>query len=462
MKPTCKELHSDYSRYEGQDVLLQGWVKQKRTSAKVGFFELSDGSMFERIQIVFDNELPNFSELDHLGIMSCIQVEGKVVLTPEAKQPFEIHAYAIQVLFEADKDYPLQTKRHSLEFLRTLLHLRPRTNTFMAVFRVRSLLSHAIHQFFQERGFVYVHTPLITGTDAEGAGELFRVTTLDPDKMPKDEKGRHDAKKDFFGKDTYLTVSGQLAVEPFALSFGKVYTFGPTFRSENSNTARHASEFWMVEPEMSFCDLECNMQVAEDMTKYIISYVLEHAPQEMNFFNSFVQKGLLERLELIVREPFGRVTYTEAIKLLQKSGKEFAYPVEWGCDLQTEHERYLSEEHFGKPVFVTDYPAEIKAFYMKKNPDGKTVRAMDLLVPGVGEIIGGSQREDDYDTLLGALEERQMDVENYRWYLDLRRYGSAVHSGFGLGLERAVQYITGMSNIRDVLPYPRTPGNADF
>ena len=462
MKLKCKELYESYSAYEGKDVLLQGWVKQKRTSSNVGFIELSDGSMFERIQIVFDRELPNFNELDHLGIMSCIQVEGKVVLTPGAKQDFEIHAYAIQVLFEADKDYPLQTKRHSLEFLRTILHLRPRTNTFMAVFRVRSLLSHAIHQFFQERGFVYVHTPLITGTDAEGAGELFRVTTLDFDDFPKDEYGKHDPKKDFFGKDTYLTVSGQLAVEPFALTFGNVYTFGPTFRSENSNTARHASEFWMIEPEMAFCDLECNMEVAEAMMKYMVKYVLEHAPQEMDFFNRFVQKGLLERLELILREPFGRITYTEAIELLQKSGKEFSYPVEWGCDLQTEHERYLAEEHFGKPVFVTDYPAEIKAFYMKQNPDGKTVRAMDLLVPGVGEIIGGSQREDDYGKLLKTLEDRNMDVENYRWYLDLRRYGSAVHSGYGLGFERAVQYITGMSNIRDVIPYPRTPGNADF
>lgn len=459
---TCKELYQDFGLWAGKDIHLQGWIKRKRTSANVGFFELSDGSMFETIQIVFDKDLENFSELDHLGIQSCIEVQGKVVLTPDAKQPFEIHGKRITLLFEADKDYPLQTKRHSMEFLRTILHLRPRTNTFMAVFRVRSLLSHAIHQFFQEQGFVYVHTPLITGTDAEGAGELFRVTTLEADALPRDEKGHVNYKEDFFGKETYLTVSGQLAVEPFALSFGKVYTFGPTFRSENSNTARHASEFWMVEPEMSFCDLECNMQVAEDMMKYMVRYVLEHAPQEMAFFNQFVDKNLLKRLNHLLEGPFARTTYTEAVDILLKSGREFSYPVTWGCDLQTEHERYLSEEYFGKPVFVTDYPTEIKAFYMKRNPDGKTVRAMDLLVPGVGEIIGGSQREDDYETLKAAIEERGMAMENYDWYLDLRRYGSAVHSGYGLGLERAVQYITGMSNIRDVIPYPRTPGNAEF
>ncbi len=459
---TCKEFYTDYASFAGKKIKLQGWIKKKRTGANVGFFELSDGSMFETIQIVFDKALDNFNELDHLSLQSCVEVLGELVLTPQAKQPFEIQAENISVLFEADKDYPLQTKRHSMEFLRTVLHLRPRTNTFMAVFRVRSLLSQAIHMFFNERGFVYVHTPLITGTDAEGAGELFRVTTLEPDNIPKTEEGKVDYKKDFFGKETFLTVSGQLAVEPFALSFGKVYTFGPTFRSENSNTARHASEFWMVEPEMSFCDLECNMQVAEDMMKYMVSYVLEQAPQEMAFFNQFVDNGLIERLHNLLKEPFARATYTEAIELLLKSGREFSYPVEWGCDLQTEHERYLAEEYFGKPVFVTDYPSDIKAFYMKRNPDGKTVRAMDLLVPGVGEIIGGSQREDDYATLKAALEERGMAMENYQWYLDLRRYGSAVHSGYGLGLERAVQYITGMSNIRDVIAYPRTPGNAEF
>ncbi|NLY72387.1 MAG: asparagine--tRNA ligase [Tissierellia bacterium] len=459
---TCKQLYEDYNTYTDKTVLLKGWIKRKRTSANIGFFELSDGSMFETIQLVFDKELENFEELDRLALQSCIEVEGKLIVTPDAKQPFEIQTSKIEVLFEADKDYPLQTKRHSLEFLRSILHLRPRTNTFMAVFRVRSLMSQAIHEFFNSRDFVYVHTPLITSTDAEGAGELFRVTTLEAEDFEYDDEGRIDYSKDFFGKGTYLTVSGQLAVEPFALSFGNVYTFGPTFRSENSHTARHASEFWMVEPEMSFCDLECNMQVAEDMMKYIVSYVLEKAPQEMAFFNQFVDKTLLERLNNLLAEPFARVTYTKAIEILLESGREFKYPVEWGCDLQTEHERYLAEDYFGKPVFVTDYPAAIKAFYMKKNPDGKTVRAMDLLVPGVGEIIGGSQREDDYDTLKAAIEERGMAMENYEWYLDLRRYGSAVHSGYGLGLERAVQYITGMSNIRDVIPYPRTPGNAEF
>ncbi len=459
---TCKEVYDDYSALAGKQVELRGWIKRKRTSSNVGFFELSDGSMFETIQIVFDKDIDNFKELDHLAIQSTIELEGKLVPTPKAKQSFEIQASRIRVLFEADRDYPLQTKRHSLEFLRSLLHLRPRTNTFMAVFRVRSLISQAIHEFFKDRGFVYIHTPLITGTDAEGAGELFRVTTLEHDKLPLDEAGRVDYGKDFFGKESFLTVSGQLAVEPFALSFGKVYTFGPTFRSENSNTARHASEFWMVEPEISFCDLDCNMEIAEAMMKHIVAYVLDRAPQEMAFFNQFVDKGLLERLNNLLEEPFGKISYTEAIDLLIKSGKKFDYPVEWGCDLQTEHERYLAEEYFGKPVFVTDYPAEIKAFYMKRNPDGKTVRAMDLLVPGVGEIIGGSQREDDYDTLKAAIEERGMAMENYQWYLDLRRYGSAVHSGYGLGLERAVQYITGMSNIRDVIAYPRTPGHAEF
>lgn len=459
---TCKKLYEDHESFADKAVTLRGWVKRKRTSANVGFFELSDGSMFETVQIVFGKEIENFDELDHLALQSCIEVEGKLVLTPKAKQAFEIQASKVEVLFEADKDYPLQTKRHSLEFLRSILHLRPRTNTFMAVFRVRSLMSHAIHEFFQKRDFVYVHTPLITGTDAEGAGELFRVTTLEPEDFEYDEDGKVDYSKDFFGKESFLTVSGQLAVEPFALSFGNVYTFGPTFRSENSHTARHASEFWMIEPEMSFCDLDCNMDVAEDMMKYMVSYVLEHAPQEMTFFNKFIEKGLFDKLQNILDKPFARTTYTEAIEILEKSGREFKYPVEWGCDLQTEHERYLAEEHFDGPVFVTDYPAAIKAFYMKKNPDGKTVRAMDLLVPGVGEIIGGSQREDDYDTLKAALEERDMDMANYDWYLDLRRYGSAVHSGFGLGFERAVQYITGMSNIRDVIPYPRTPGNAEF
>lgn len=459
---TCKELYKDYALFEGKEINLQGWVKRKRTSANVGFFELSDGSMFETIQIVFDKEVENFNELDHLGVQSCIEVRGELVLTPNTKQPFEIHAQKIDVLFEADKSYPLQTKRHSMEFLRTILHLRPRTNTFMAVFRVRSLISHAIHLFFQEKDFVYIHTPIITGTDAEGAGELFRVTTLEDEEIFENKDQKVDYSQDFFGKETFLTVSGQLSVEPFALSFGNVYTFGPTFRSENSNTARHASEFWMVEPEMSFCDLECNMQIAEEMMKYIVSYVLENAPSEMDFFNRFVDKGLIKRLEALVKEPFAQTTYTEAIDILLKSGRDFSYPVEWGCDLKTEHERFLAEDYFGKPVFVTDYPSEIKAFYMKRNPDGKTVRAMDLLVPGVGEIIGGSQREDDYDTLKAAIEERGMDMANYQWYLDLRRYGSCVHSGYGLGLERAVQYITGMGNIRDVIAYPRTPGNAEF
>ena len=458
-----RELFRNAAEYADKEVLIKGWVRNNRSSNKFGFIELNDGSFFKSVQVVYEEEfLDNFEEIAKAYVATALAVKGVVVLTPEAKQPFEIKAREITVEAQSTPDYPLQPKRHSMEFLREIAHLRPRSNTFAAVFRVRSLVAYAIHKFFQEQNFVYVHTPIITGSDCEGAGEMFRVTTLDMDNLPKNEDGTVDYSGDFFGKETNLTVSGQLEAETYALAFRNVYTFGPTFRAENSNTARHASEFWMIEPEISFADLEDNMELAEAMIKYIINYVLENAPEEMQFFNSFVDKGVLERLNHIVNSDFGRVTYTEAVDLLLKSGKEFQYPVEWGIDLQTEHERYLTEEIFKKPVFVTDYPKDIKAFYMRLNDDGKTVAACDLLVPGVGEIIGGSQREERLDVLTARMKELGLNEEDYWWYLDLRKYGGVKHAGYGLGFERIIMYITGMSNIRDVLPFPRTPKTAEF
>ena len=458
-----RELFRNAAEYADKEVLIKGWVRNNRSSNKFGFIELNDGSFFKSVQVVYEEEfLDNFEEIAKAYVATALAVKGVVVLTPEAKQPFEIKAREIAVEATSTPDYPLQPKRHSMEFLREIAHLRPRSNTFAAVFRVRSLVAYAIHKFFQEQNFVYVHTPIITGSDCEGAGEMFRVTTLDMDNLPKNEDGTVDYSGDFFGKETNLTVSGQLEAETYALAFRNVYTFGPTFRAENSNTARHASEFWMIEPEISFADLEDNMELAEAMIKYIINYVLENAPEEMQFFNSFVDKGVLERLNHIVNSDFGRVTYTEAVDLLLKSGKEFQYPVEWGIDLQTEHERYLTEEIFKKPVFVTDYPKDIKAFYMRLNDDGKTVAACDLLVPGVGEIIGGSQREERLDVLTARMKELGLKEEDYWWYLDLRKYGGVKHAGYGLGFERIIMYITGMSNIRDVLPFPRTPKTAEF
>ena len=458
-----KELFRNTQEYEGKEVLIKGWVRNNRNSNKFGFIELNDGSFFKSVQVVYEEEfISNFEEISKAYVATALAVKGQLVLTPQAKQPFEIKAKEITIEAASTPDYPLQPKRHSMEFLREIAHLRPRSNTFAAVFRVRSLVAYAIHKFFQEQNFVYVHTPIITGSDCEGAGEMFRVTTLDMENLPKTQDGKVDYSGDFFGKETSLTVSGQLEAETYALAFRNVYTFGPTFRAENSNTARHASEFWMIEPEVAFADLEDNMELAEAMIKYIISYVLENAPEEMNFFNSFVDKGLLDRLNHIVNSDFGRVTYTEAVELLKKSGKEFQYPVEWGIDLQTEHERFLTEEIFKKPVFVTDYPKDIQAFYMRLNDDGKTVAACDLLVPGVGEIIGGSQREERLDVLTARMNELGLKEEDYWWYLDLRKYGGVKHAGYGLGFERIIMYITGMSNIRDVLPFPRTPKTAEF
>ena len=458
-----KELFRNTQEYAGKEVLIKGWVRNTRNSNKFGFIELNDGSFFKSVQVVYEEEfISNFEEISKAYVATALAVKGQLVLTPQAKQPFEIKAKEITIEAASTPDYPLQPKRHSMEFLREIAHLRPRSNTFAAVFRVRSLVAYAIHKFFQEQNFVYVHTPIITGSDCEGAGEMFRVTTLDMENLPKTQDGKVDYSGDFFGKETSLTVSGQLEAETYALAFRNVYTFGPTFRAENSNTARHASEFWMIEPEVAFADLEDNMELAEAMIKYIISYVLENAPEEMNFFNSFVDKGLLDRLNHIVNSDFGRVTYTEAVELLKKSGKEFQYPVEWGIDLQTEHERFLTEEIFKKPVFVTDYPKDIKAFYMRLNDDGKTVAACDLLVPGVGEIIGGSQREERLDVLTARMNELGLKEEDYWWYLDLRKYGGVKHAGYGLGFERIIMYITGMSNIRDVLPFPRTPKTAEF
>lgn len=455
-----KEVYLKASELDGKTISVCGWVRTLRASKAFGFIELNDGSYFKNIQIVIEEEkLENFAKLCKLNVGASLRVEGTLVLTPDAKQPFEIKATNVLVEGESTPDYPLQKKRHSFEYLRTIPHLRARTNTFSAVFRVRSHIAYAIHKFFNDRGFVYVHTPLITGSDCEGAGEMFRVTTLDMDNLPKTENGSIDYSQDFFGKETSLTVSGQLEGETFAMAFGDIYTFGPTFRAENSNTTRHAAEFWMIEPEIAFADLADDMKLAEDMLKFVIRYVLDNAPEEMAFFNNFVDKGLIDRLNNILENDFGHVTYTEAVEILQNSGRDFEYPVKWGIDLQTEHERYLTEEVFKKPVFVTDYPKEIKAFYMRLNDDGKTVAAMDCLVPGIGEIIGGSQREERMDVLLERMEEVGLNKEDYAHYLDLRRYGGTKHAGFGLGFERAVMYLTGMGNIRDVLPYPRTVNN---
>ena len=459
---SVRELFKQKEKYLNTQISVGGWVRSIRDSKTFGFIVLNDGTFFEPLQIVYSDKLENFEKISKLNVGAALIVKGQLVPTPEAKQPFEIQADEIVVEGESTPDYPLQKKRHSMEYLRTITHLRPRTNTFQARFRVRSLIAMAIHEFFQQRDFVYVHTPIITGNDCEGAGEMFQVTTLPLADMPVTEDGAVDYSKDFFNKPTNLTVSGQLNGETFAMAFKNIYTFGPTFRAENSNTTRHAAEFWMIEPEMAFADLEDDMDVAEAMIKYIIKYVLDNAKEEMNFFNSFVDKGLLERLNHVMTSDFARCTYTDAIKILEKNNDKFDYKVSWGCDLQTEHERFLTEEEFKRPVFVTDYPKEIKAFYMKLNEDGKTVAAMDCLVPGIGEIIGGSQREDDYNKLVKRMEEMGLNKEDYDFYLDLRKYGSARHAGFGLGFERCVMYLTGMSNIRDVLPFPRTVNNCDI
>ena len=458
-----RELFRNKEKYGDQEVVVHGWVRGNRSSNQFGFLSINDGTFFTPLQVVYEaDNLANFTEISKVHLAAGVTVRGTLALTPEAKQPFEIKAKEIVVEADSQSDYPLQKKRHTMEFMREIAHLRPRSNTFSAVYRVRSIVAYAIHKFFQEQNFVYVHAPIITGSDAEGAGEMFQVTTLDPDNLPRTEDGKIDYSQDFFGKETHLTVSGQLEAEAFALAFRNVYTFGPTFRAENSNTARHASEFWMIEPEIAFADLQDDMDLAEAMVKYIITYTLEHAPEEMNFFNQFIDKGLLERLDHIVNSSFERVTYTEAVEILQKSGKEFQYPVEWGLELQTEHERYLTEEVYKKPIFVTDYPKDCKAFYMRLNDDGKTVAACDMLVPGVGEIIGGSQREERLDVLEARMKELGISENGYEWYLDLRRYGGVKHAGYGLGFERMIMYLTGMSNIRDVLPFPRTPKSAEF
>lgn len=445
-----------------REIDLGGWVRSNRDSKSFGFLTISDGSFFEPLQVVYHDSLSNFQLIRKINVGAALIIRGTLVATPDAKQPFEIQATEISVEGDSAPDYPLQKKRHSPEFLRTILHLRPRTNLFQAAFRVRSVIAFAIHSFFQERNFVYVHTPLITSSDAEGAGEMFRVTTLDPNEIPRTPDGLVDYREDFFGKETNLTVSGQLNGEAFAQAFRDIYTFGPTFRAENSNTTRHAAEFWMIEPEISFADLNDAMALAEDMLKYIIRYVLEHAPEEMEFLNRFVDTGLLERLNHVLNSEFGHISYTEAVDILMKNNDNFDYKVSWGTDLQTEHERYLTEQVFKRPLFVTDYPKDIKAFYMKLNADGKTVAAMDCLVPGIGEIIGGSQREDDYEKLLTRMKELNMDEDAYRFYLDLRKYGSSRHAGYGLGFERCVMYLTGIQNIRDVLPFPRTVGNCEL
>ena len=459
---TVREIYRSRETYLDKEVQIGGWVRSVRGSKSFGFIVVSDGSYFETLQVVYHDTMPNFAEISKLNVGASIIVKGTLVATPEAKQPFEIQATEIAVEGPSASDYPLQKKRHSLEYLRTISHLRPRTNTFQAVFRVRSLAAYAIHQYFQERDFVYVHTPLITASDCEGAGEMFQVTTMDLNNVPKKDDGTVDYAQDFFGKPANLTVSGQLNGETYAMAFRNIYTFGPTFRAENSNTTRHAAEFWMIEPEMAFADLNDNMEVAEDMLKYVIRYVLEHAPEEMNFFNQFIDKGLLDRLNHVLNSEFGHVTYTEAVRILEEHNDEFDYKVFWGCDLQTEHERYLTEKIFQKPVFVTDYPKEIKAFYMKMNEDGKTVAAMDCLVPGIGEISGGSQREGSLEKLEARMDELGLKKEDYDFYLDLRKYGSARHSGFGLGFERCVMYLTGVSNIRDVIPFPRTVNNCEL
>ena len=463
LRTTIKQIFRQPQDYYGKKVFLSGWIRSNRDSKSFGFIELNDGSFFKNLQIVYTEEnLDNFKEVVKLGIGSAVLAEGILVETPNAKQPFEVKAESVRVEGLCPPEYPLQKKRHSFEFLRTISHLRARTNTFSAVFRIRSLLAFAIHKFFQERGFVYVHTPIITGSDAEGAGEMFRVTTLDLNHIPKTDEGKIDYSNDFFGRETNLTVSGQLSAEAYAMAFRNVYTFGPTFRAENSNTARHAAEFWMIEPEIAFADLKDDMALAEDMIKSIFRYVLENAPEEMEFFNNFIDKTLLDRLDNVIHSEFGHVTYTDAVEILKKNNAAFDYPVEWGTDLQTEHERYLTEQVFHKPVFVTDYPREIKAFYMRMNDDNKTVAAMDLLVPGVGEIIGGSQREERLDRLDQRIRELGMKEEDYWWYRDLRKFGGTHHAGFGLGFERAIMYMTGMGNIRDVIPFPRTPKSAEF
>ena len=459
---TVKSIFRNKETYIDKEVKLGAWVRKIRSQKNFGFLEINDGSFFNGIQVVFDTSLENFDEISRLSIASSVIVEGTLVKSEGAGQEFEIKASKVEECQKADLDYPLQNKRHSFEFLRTKSHLRARTNTFSAVFRVRSAAAYAIHKFFQEQNFVYVHTPIITSSDAEGAGEMFRITTLDLNNVPKNEDGSINFQKDFFGKSTNLTVSGQLNGETYCAAFRNIYTFGPTFRAEYSNTARHASEFWMIEPEMAFADLEVNMDIAEKMVKYIIRYVMETCPEEMNFFNQFIEKGLFDKLNNVLNNDFGRLTYTEAIDILEKSGKKFEYPVKWGIDLQSEHERYLAEEHFKKPVFLVDYPKDIKAFYMKLNEDGKTVRAMDLLAPQIGEIIGGSQREDNLEILETRMNELGMDKEDYSFYLDLRKYGSFPHSGYGLGFERMIMYLTGMANIRDVIPFPRTPNNIEF
>ena len=457
-----REIFRNKDKFADKEVTIGGWVRSNRNSKNFGFIVVNDGTFFEPIQIVYGNGLDNYDEVGKINVGAAIIVRGTLVLTPDAKQPFEIQATEVTVEGASTPDYPLQKKRHTFEYLRTISHLRPRTNTFEAVFRVRSLCAYAIHKFFQERDFVYVHTPLITGSDCEGAGEMFQVTTLDLNNLPMTEEGKVDFSKDFFNKPTNLTVSGQLNGETYAMAFKNIYTFGPTFRAENSNTTRHAAEFWMIEPEIAFADLEDDMMLAESMLKYVINYVLENAPEEMAFFNNFVDKGLLDRLRNVVENDFARVTYTEAIDILSKHNDKFDYKVSWGCDLQTEHERYLTEQIYKRPVFVTDYPKEIKAFYMKLNDDGKTVAAVDCLVPGIGEIIGGSQREDDYDKLLARINELGLSEDDYKFYLDLRKYGSARHAGFGLGFERCVMYLTGMGNIRDVIPFPRTVNNCEL
>ncbi|MDO5146176.1 MAG: asparagine--tRNA ligase [Eubacteriales bacterium] len=459
---SIREIYRNQDKYMNQEVTIGGWLRSKRDSKTFGFLVINDGTFFETLQVVYSDSLSNFSEISHQNVGASLIITGTLVATPQARQPFEIQASSVAVEGASAPDYPLQKKRHSFEYLRTISHLRPRTNTFQAVFRVRSLIACAIHNFFQERDFVYVHTPLITGSDCEGAGEMFQVTTMDLNNIPKTKEGAVDFSKDFFNKPTNLTVSGQLNGEAYAMAFKNIYTFGPTFRAENSNTTRHAAEFWMIEPEMAFADLKDNMILAEQMLKYVIRYVLEQAPEEMKFFNQFVDKGLIERLTHVAESDFAHVTYTDAISILEKHNDEFEYKVSWGCDLQTEHERFLTEKEFCRPVFVTDYPKEIKAFYMKLNEDGKTVAAMDCLVPGIGEIIGGSQREDSYDKLLTRMKELKLKEEDYSFYLDLRKYGSARHAGFGLGFERCVMYLTGMSNIRDVIPFPRTVGNCEL
>ena len=457
-----KDLFRNQDAYLNKEVIIGGWLRSKRDSKTFGFLVMNDGTFFEPLQVVYSDKLENFGDISKLNVGAALVVKGVLTPTPQAKQPFEIQASEVVIEGASAPDYPLQKKRHSFEYLRTISHLRPRTNTFQAVFRVRSLIAYAIHKFFQERDFVYVHTPLITGSDCEGAGEMFQVTTLDLANPPKTKEGEVDFSEDFFGKATNLTVSGQLNGETYAMAFKNIYTFGPTFRAENSNTTRHAAEFWMIEPEMAFADLKDDMILAESMLKYVIQYVLEHAPEEMEFFNKFVDKGLIERLRHVAESDFAHVTYTEAIDILERHNDEFEYKVSWGCDLQTEHERYLTEKEFKRPVFVTDYPKEIKAFYMKMNEDNKTVAAMDCLVPGIGEIIGGSQREDNYDKLVARMQELGLNQEDYDFYLDLRKYGSARHAGFGLGFERCVMYLTGMGNIRDVIPFPRTVNNCEL